>query len=180
MIKYLILGSLMERPFHGYDLKSNFFKRIFKDFGINDGQLYPALKKLNQEGLIEKVIEHQEGAPSRHIYSITSQGEEIFMNWLLSYDGEESSFRYEFFRKDAFIIRCSYFQYLDKTDAINKIQHQLDVVEKTLEDLNMAKQSMLKKGINPYRINVLGYGIKTQEARAEWLKDLLMQIENGF
>ena len=55
MIKYLILGSLMERPFHGYDLKSNFFKKIFKDFGINDGQLYPALKKLNQEGLIKRL-----------------------------------------------------------------------------------------------------------------------------
>ena len=65
-VKYMILGSLMEVPNYGYLIKTKFFKKVFSDFGINDGQLYPTLNKLEKEGLIRKEVIYQEGSPNRH------------------------------------------------------------------------------------------------------------------
>jgi DNA-binding PadR family transcriptional regulator len=177
MLKYMLLGALMERSLHGYKLKSLGFKKMFDDFGINDGQLYPLLKKLEQANLIEKSIEHQEGAPSRHVYSITAAGREDFQQWLESSEGEERSFRYDFFRKDTFFIRCNYIQYLDKQTATIKIKQQMDIVEKTIADLQKARESMIRKEVNPLRIRILEYGIRTQETRAQWLNDFLKEVE---
>ncbi len=177
MLKYMLLGALMERSLHGYKLKSLGFKKMFDDFGINDGQLYPLLKKLEQANLIEKNIEHQEGAPSRHVYSITAAGREDFQQWLESSEGEERSFRYDFFRKDTFFIRCNYIQYLDKQTATIKIKQQMDIVEKTIADLQKARESMIRKEVNPLRIRILEYGIRTQETRAQWLNDFLKEVE---
>ena len=179
MLKYMLLGALMDRSLHGYKLKSIGFKRIFDDFGINDGQLYPLLKKLEQANLIEKSIEHQKGAPSRHVYSITDAGREDFQQWLESSEGEEKSFRYDFFRKDTFFIRCNYFQYLDRETATAKIKQQIDTVEKTIADLQKARESMIRREVNPLRISILEYGIKSQETRAEWLNDFLREVEKA-
>ena len=158
MLKYMLLGALMDRSLHGYKLKSIGFKRIFDDFGINDGQLYPLLKKLEQANLIEKSIEHQKGAPSRHVYSITDAGREDFQQWLESSEGEEKSFRYDFFRKDTFFIRCNYIKYLDKQTY---------------------SSMLIRREVNPLRISILEYGIKSQETRAEWLNDFLREVEKA-
>lgn len=179
MLRYMLLGALMERSLHGYQLKSTVFKKIFADFGINDGQLYPLLKKLEQANLIEKNIEYQEGAPSRHVYSITAAGREDFRQWLESNEGEERSFRYDFFRKDTFFIRCNYIQYLDKETAAAKIRQQMDTVAKTIADLQKARESMISKELNPLRISILEYGIRCQETRAEWLNDFIKEVQKA-
>ena len=49
-VKYMILGSLMFRCSHGYDLKSQVTQKMNREFGINDGQLYPTLKNLEEDG----------------------------------------------------------------------------------------------------------------------------------
>ena len=92
-LRHMILGSLMERPVYGYQLKSGHFKKIFGEFGINHGQLYPLLKKMEREGAIEKIVEFREGAPNRHVYHITPAGREEFLQWLEASDGEEHSYR---------------------------------------------------------------------------------------
>ncbi len=72
----MLLGSLMERPLHGYLLKTEAFRRVFREFGVNDNHLYPTLKKLEEEGLIRKKAEISEGRPDRHVYSITARGKD--------------------------------------------------------------------------------------------------------
>lgn len=176
-LQYMILGTLMERPYHGYQLKSNMFQKVFVDFGINDGQLYPTLKKLEQGGLIEKTVELQEGSPNRHIYSITEKGKEDFFEWLQSNKGEEISFRYDFIRKDPFFIRCNYIQYLDKDIAVNKVEEQIKVTKNAISELEQARDSMIKKEVSPLRINLLEYGLKSQEMRLNWLKEFLSNVE---
>ncbi|MGS0763476.1 helix-turn-helix transcriptional regulator [Syntrophomonas curvata] len=179
MLKYMLLGALMERSLHGYQLKSTAFQKMFADFGINDGQLYPLLKKLEQADLIRKNVEHQEGAPSRHVYSITAAGRKDFRQWLESSEGEERSFRYDFFRKDTFFVRCNYIQYLDKETATAKIRQQMDTVAKTIADLQKARASMISRKVSPLRISILEYGIKSQETRAEWLNDFLKEVQKA-
>jgi len=157
-------------------MKKSFFQKAFSDFGINDGQLYPLLKKLEKEGLIRKKVVQQEGMPNRHKYSLTKDGRREFMEWLESSKGEERSFRYEFIRNDIFFNRCNYIRHLDKDRAIEKMESQIKIVERTIEDFLWARQRMIEKKVDPYRVKIIEYGIKNQEARLEWLQEFLEDI----
>ncbi len=178
-IRYMILGSLMERPLHGYLLKTEAFRRVFSEFGVNDNQIYPTLKKLEHDGLIRKKIERFGGRPDRHVYSITAQGKKEFLKWLESGEGEERSFRYEFFRSDVFFIRCNFIRHLDGPRAAEKIRTQMRTVSETISDLKAAHADMTRRGVDPLHVSILEYGIKTQETRLAWLEDFLKLVRKN-
>ena len=87
LLKYSILGALMEHPDYGYNLKARISRRVLHDFGINDNQLYPTLKNLAKEGYIKKEIVYQEGSPNRNVYHILEKGKKYFLEWLKSNEG---------------------------------------------------------------------------------------------
>ncbi|NLW44099.1 MAG: PadR family transcriptional regulator [Syntrophomonadaceae bacterium] len=176
-VKYTILGLLMERPYYGYQLKSEAFKKVFGDFGINDGQLYPTLNKLEQEGLLTKTVEIQLGAPNRHIYTITEKGRDEFMRWLTAGDAKQNTVRYDFLRKDPFLIRCNYLRYIKRTDTLKLINEEINAVQAAINDFSRARDAMIKKKIDPVRISILEYGIRIKETRLEWLRNLTKLIE---
>jgi len=178
-IHHLILGALMHKPDYGYNLKNSFFSRAGAEFGINDGQLYPALKKMEENGLITREIEYREKGPNRHTYHITVKGREEFLRWLSGCEGEERSYRYEDIRKDAFLSRCMYLNFLPAEKAREKIARQVESVRSTIEDLACARDDMTKKGVDPMRVKIVEYSIMTQETRLAWLRELSGLIGKG-
>ncbi|MHB8137933.1 MAG: PadR family transcriptional regulator [Smithellaceae bacterium] len=176
-VKYMILGGLMFSCSHGYEIKSQLTQKRFGEFGINDGQLYPALKKLEEEGLVVKTVEHQNGAPSRHVYSITDKGRADFGQWLESADGEDRAFRYDFFRKDIFCIKSNFLRFLPKKKAVEKIKHQIDAVTNTIADLKTARSHMIERKVDPLHVKVWEYGIMNYKTRLQWLNDFLKEVQ---
>ncbi len=69
MVQYLILYVLRDGPLHGYGI----MKKVSELFGLgytpSSGVLYPALKSLMEEGLVEARVEGR-----RKIYQITEKG----------------------------------------------------------------------------------------------------------
>lgn len=170
--KHMILGALMRGPAHGYSLRSDFLTKVLEEFGINDGQLYPLLKKMADEELIRKEIEYREAGPNRHNYHITDKGREEFLSWLTGSEGEERAFRYEIIRKDEFLNKSMYFKLLEKATASEKIKGRIKEAESTLEDFNKAYKDMSERKMDPLNILVLKYCIMNQETRLNWLKEL--------
>ncbi|MES1227303.1 MAG: helix-turn-helix transcriptional regulator [Armatimonadota bacterium] len=72
-LEALILGALKEGALHGYGIL-----KVIKDEGdlvkAGEGQLYPVLHRMEDQGLIEGVWEPQEGRPPRRVYSLTDKG----------------------------------------------------------------------------------------------------------
>ena len=169
LLRYSLLGALMESPDYGYKLKTRVPAKVFHDFGINDNQLYPTLKKLHMEGLVEKEVIYQEGSPNRNMYHITDKGRKEFLDWLESSDGEETGFRYEILSKDVFMTRCIYILNLEKQKALKKIDRQIRLVNRTIADFNHALRQMETKKILPIKIKVLEFAIMNQQARLAWL-----------
>lgn len=170
--KHMILGALMRGPAHGYSLRSDFLTKVLEEFGINDGQLYPLLKKMADEDLIRKEIEYRETGPNRHNYHITDKGREEFLNWLKGNEGEERAFRYEMIRKDEFLNKSMYFKLMEGRKAAEKIAEQIRETESTIEDFNKAYKDMSERKMDPLNILVLKYCIMNQETRLKWLKEL--------
>jgi PadR family transcriptional regulator AphA len=176
-VKYMILGDLMFSCSHGYEIKSQMAQKMNREFGINDGQLYPTLKKIEKEGLVIKTVEHQDGAPSRHVYSITDKGQMDFLQWLESAEGEDRAFRYDFFRKDIFCIKSNFLRFLGKKKAMEKILHQIETVKNIIADLKTARSHMVERKVDPLHVRIWEYGIMNYETRLQWLGGFLQEVK---
>jgi DNA-binding PadR family transcriptional regulator len=73
---------LMSNPRSGYDLKKDFEEQIGNFWSESLGQIYPALKTLNEEKLVSVTSRRNKGRPERKVYRITKKGEKAFREWL--------------------------------------------------------------------------------------------------
>ncbi len=84
-IKLVILGLLLERNMHPYEITTVMKERSM--YGITKlqmGSLYYAVDKLAQEGHIEAVeVIHSSDRPAKTIYSITDKGKVLFEQLVL-------------------------------------------------------------------------------------------------
>jgi len=174
----MILGALMNGPAHGYSLRSGLMSKVLEEFGINDGQLYPLLKKMTTEGLIEKEVEYRDAGPNRHNYHITPSGRNEFIEWLKGYDEEERGFRYEMIRKDGFLNKCMYFGFLDTDFSTEKIGRQISETQSTIEDFKKVYDDMKIREFDSLHLMIVKYCIMSQETRLKWLMELKDEI-NG-
>jgi DNA-binding PadR family transcriptional regulator len=78
----VLLGLLAIEPMSGYDLGQTIRDSVGHFWNESYGQIYPNLKKLKADGLVNSKLERQKGKPDRHIYSITKKGRERLAAWL--------------------------------------------------------------------------------------------------
>jgi len=104
---------------------------------LNDAKLYPLLREMEQEGLVEKEVEEKEIGPSRKIIRITEKGTKEFEKWLVGDDGESNLGRprYDFFKALPFLVKFNFCHDLDNENILRKVSAQRLIHEKKLEDL---------------------------------------------
>ncbi len=178
-VDYTILGVLMETPAHGYSIKKYMLKNFSKDFGINDGQLYPALSKLEGRGWIKKRVVQQRRSPAKHLYRVTPEGEAAFLSWLAGEEEGEAPNRFDFFWKFEFLQRCGFFRHLEPETIRPQIERKLTEADRRVADLETLAEKMAGTGADPYRRMIVDYGVRYQRMRREWLEDLLARTSTG-
>ena len=72
MLGFLLLAELEDAPAHGYALARNLEARGFSP--VKGATLYPALGKLEAEGLVSTSWEEGRGGPGRKVYEISASG----------------------------------------------------------------------------------------------------------
>lgn len=87
-IKYVVLGMLVERPGYGYDLRCRIEERLpYLNYTV--GAVYPALDRLELEGLIAPTGEKAHGkvprGSPRVIYQPTADGIASFEQWMYTF-----------------------------------------------------------------------------------------------
>lgn len=176
-LKYMILGLVKDFPAHGYDILQ-VISRDFADQGpeINKGQLYSLVKKMEEDGLIVREVFQQDNTPNRKMIIITPKGEEDFDNWLRSDDEEYDSTRYDFFSKYGFLYKVSHFNMLGHEEIIKKLNQQIEFMEDKYNNFINARESMLRKNVDRFRIYIIEYGIEIQKAKMKWLKRIKKEL----
>jgi PadR family transcriptional regulator len=69
-----LLLLLSERPMYGYEIIRELEKRFSGYWKPKTGTIYPALEKLEQNGLVTSRIEFMEEVPDRKHYALTEKG----------------------------------------------------------------------------------------------------------
>jgi len=66
----------------GYELKKFFDTSVAHFWNAELSQIYPTLRQLESEGLVEMKVQVQEDRPNRKVYSITDDGRRDLVDWL--------------------------------------------------------------------------------------------------
>lgn len=175
-LKSIILGCLLDAPSHGYEIRhrlKNFFKR---SHGINEGQLYATLKKMEQDGLVTKEIVYQEKNPPRKVFFLTEKGKEQFNSWLMEEDRTDFTV-FDFFGAFPFLEKSTFFKHLPPSGVLELVESQIKLEQLKLEEFKRVRGRMLERGVNHYRVRVIDFGIDLQQAKIQWLYTLSRDLE---
>jgi len=74
----LILAVLRHGPLHGYAIARAIETWSADALHLHEGTLYPALRQLEKQGVIQSAWEVQEPGPARRVYSLTEPGQAEF------------------------------------------------------------------------------------------------------
>ena len=80
-LSHLLLGML-SRPSSGYDLKKEFGRSIRHFWSAELSQIYPALARLEERGLLTSSYEESDKGPRRRVYVRTEAGRDALVEWL--------------------------------------------------------------------------------------------------
>lgn len=95
-VRTLCLSILYEGEATGYEIRKLSVEGECSYFvDASFGSIYPALARLEADGLVTSRVEQQAGKPAKKIYAITEAGRRAFINSLFEKLGEDE-FRSEF------------------------------------------------------------------------------------
>jgi DNA-binding PadR family transcriptional regulator len=83
--EHIVLGLICTAPSSGYDLKRIFARTPMGLYQPSSGTLYPALRRLEQRGLVKAQAASSQGGESarhRRVYGPTQTGRAAHLNWL--------------------------------------------------------------------------------------------------
>lgn len=171
----MILGCLLDAPAHGYEIRQRFKSFYNQSHGLNEGQLYTTLKKLEEDGLVTKELVHQENYPARKILRLTERGRQEFFEW---FKGEEEPdpVVFDFFHIFGFLQKCNYFMHVPKETALDQISRQVERERMKAREFKRVRDSMLERKVNWHRVRIIEFGISYQEMKIKWLTDLADEV----
>ncbi len=70
----LILAVLADGPRHGYAIAREIERRCQDALKVGEGALYPALRALEREELVQSEWQTQNSGPARRVYTLTDAG----------------------------------------------------------------------------------------------------------
>jgi DNA-binding PadR family transcriptional regulator len=79
---YALLGLLRAQPASGYDLRKIFSTTAMTTYSDSPGAIYPALARLQQQGLIRGSIEKGAGLRRRQVFTLTPLGAAELKKWI--------------------------------------------------------------------------------------------------
>ena len=81
-LRYALISLLRVGPLSGYDLQKQFQVSVGHLWHAPDSQIYPELRKMEAEGLIEGEEQPRGQRATRRLYHVTADGEAAFLAWM--------------------------------------------------------------------------------------------------
>lgn len=128
-VRTLCLSILHEEEASGYEIRKMCMEGECSYFvEASYGSIYPALGKLEDEGLVTSRIEHQEGKPSKKVYAITEAGRAAFVESLFEPIGADTY-------RSPFLLFARFAHLLPAQLVENRIRERLADADKEIAEL---------------------------------------------
>ena len=173
---YVILGMLSIEPNRsasGYDLHKAIEENFGSFWGESYGQIYPSLKRLASEGLIEACKPASAPKKRRQEYALTEAGRASLREWLalpFQNDPPRNEFLLKLFfgREAAPGVATAHVRELQERNR--RMLAMLQGIEA------MAQRDLSQNPNKPYWMLTLGLGMKLTQAALEWGEAALQEL----
>ena len=145
ILPHIILGviSANESRVSGKQITDYVYREIGEFWQVAHSQVYPELKRMVQEGLLE-VHAVPDNDKEKH-YSMTEQGQSLLDEWLTVPNEEIPQ------QKDIFSLRMFFISKMDDERIVGHLEGQIVLLEKHLQHLLNRKETLFDE---TYRIDV--------------------------
>jgi DNA-binding PadR family transcriptional regulator len=170
-----ILGLLLERPVHPYEMKL-----LMKERGhdtvikLKGGSLYDTVERLHRLGFIEPLETSREGRrPERTVYALTEAGRDELKAWLRELISTPVA---EFPR---FAAGLAFLLCLDKEEAVQMLLRRGIALEAELAAGDSLLRSTADAGVPRIFLIETEYAQAVRRAELDWVRTLVRDIESG-
>jgi DNA-binding PadR family transcriptional regulator len=168
-VKTMLLGFLMSGSMTGYELKKRFSLSFSFFSGLSYGSIYPALRKMEEEGWITLKVEIQDGSPNRKVYTITDEGRKVFLENLRA--------PFEFERpKHAFLARLFFFTYLSPEERLAAAKRHLESIEEIRQNLG-AVEPQIRGRADEYQYLCYSFGVRLFDDLVRNVTQVVKELE---
>jgi DNA-binding PadR family transcriptional regulator len=169
-LEHVVLGVLTNQPRHGYALKQRLSPGLPRERMINDGVLYPLLKRLQKRGLIE-VVDDGDDPRGRTVYGATAAGTAAFRAWLLGDADEGGDLSYDLFVGQP-LVKLLFAGQLTDAQRQEKIAALIAAAHVRLDALRAVEASPPPGGWTDVGRALLDIGLAQQEVAVARLEEL--------
>jgi DNA-binding PadR family transcriptional regulator len=176
-LKHALLGFLNYGPHTGYELKKVFDISVAHFWNAELSQIYPSLKALESEGLVEMNVEVQADRPNRKVYSITDDGRRELIEWLGT-PAESDQVR------EPLLVKLFFGSSLARQDLVAVLQKRSDDLRQTIAKANHGAGAVrsLAQVIGLEREGLfweltMDAELRHSEAALEWTEEAIRRIE---
>lgn len=166
IVDIIILALLSKSRRHGYDIKKDVDRILFRQGRMNNNLLYPALHRLEGMGAIEKEIQPQKGKPNRHVYGITTVGNEILMDMVGQYDESDAVDDGEF------LSRLAFFDLIEPTDQARILDLRERELKRRLEHRAGLTADYIDEYDSPWVVRLMTFEKERLEREIAWIEEL--------
>jgi DNA-binding PadR family transcriptional regulator len=162
----VVLGLLSLGPRSGYDIKMVVDRSTRFFWAASYGQIYPELRRLEEEGLIVGE-DAPNGGRGRRVFELTAAGRKALEEWLL---GPETTIEY----RDESLLRLFFADALPREQALALLEARKRGHEHYLQVLQAIDA---RPGTDPDFVDlVLHWGIDFNQWGAEWCEKQLKRL----
>jgi PadR family transcriptional regulator, regulatory protein AphA len=176
-LKHALLGFLNYGPMTGYELKKFFDVSVAHFWNAELSQIYPTLKQMESEGLVDMDVDVQHDRPNRKVYTITDDGRRELVDWLAEPAEREQV-------REPVLIKMFFGGTAAKEELIDVLSRRIEDQREYIRYLEGCEMFIAKfagaMGMEdqaPFWELTTKLGRKVCEAEAEWAKEAMEAIE---
>lgn len=163
-VDLLLLANLTGRPAHGYELR----RRVEQSSGyaLSNNSLYPALRRFYDAGAVTRTAVESQGAPARHVYTITDVGREMLHDMLAELPDELAADEAEF------LSRVGHFERLTPDERLSVLAARERAIAARRARIQALARSSEDASRNPWGLLVLDELLRRSHAEEHWIAAL--------
>ena len=168
-----VLGLVAQEPLTGYALRKVFTTTPMGHFSASPGAIYPALRRMEREGLIRGSIEKANTLRPRQVFKVTEKGRKALAGRLLSPITREDVAQ----RMDELTLRFAFMgDVLGKKESLRYLEQLVSRINEYIPVLLKHLEAQ-RKGGRLTGAYALEHGIAHYVATVKWARRVIRDLE---
>ncbi len=172
--RYAILGLLSLGPMSGYDLRKAAASSIGHFWNESYGQIYPALRKLAEEGRVRLRRTGGHTRADRQEYEITEAGRQELRRWRAAPPRPQPP-------RDELLLKLFFGETASVPDHLDHVRRLRAAAAERLRRYRGLRRRILRTWRrhpgHPFWLMTLGHGLRHSEATLRWCDETLAALE---